>query len=71
MLLGILGGANLLISQGIEIRSNIAAVLGLASIIAVFLGGTCLAQILCFWPPYRNRVLVHEAGHVLTGDFLS
>ncbi|KAL0917201.1 hypothetical protein M5K25_012249 [Dendrobium thyrsiflorum] len=66
MLLGFLGGANLLISQGIDIRPNIAAVLGLAAIDAVFLGGTCLAQILCFWPPYRSRVLVHEAGHVLT-----
>ncbi|XP_020685124.1 uncharacterized protein LOC110101537 [Dendrobium catenatum] len=66
MLLGILGGANLLISQGVDLRPNIAAVLGLAAIDAVFLGGTCLAQILCFWPPYRSRVLVHEAGHVLT-----
>ncbi|XP_020581810.1 uncharacterized protein LOC110025592 isoform X2 [Phalaenopsis equestris] len=66
MLLAFLGGANLLISQGIDIRPNIAAVIGLAAMDAIFLGGTCFAQILCYWPPYRNRVLVHEAGHVLT-----
>ncbi|PKA64075.1 hypothetical protein AXF42_Ash005087 [Apostasia shenzhenica] len=66
LLLAFLGGSNLLISQGIDIRPNLAAALALAIIDAIFLGGTCLAQISCFWPPYRRRVLVHEAGHLLT-----
>ncbi|KAG2656279.1 hypothetical protein PVAP13_1KG071900 [Panicum virgatum] len=33
---------------------------------AIFLGGTCLAQISSFWPPFKRRILVHEAGHLLT-----
>lgn len=68
VLLSFLGGTSFLLSQGIEIRPNLAAILALAMGDAIFLGGSCLAQILCFWPPYRRRVLVHEAGHLLTGD---
>lgn len=59
------GGVNFLLSQGIDIRPNLAAVLGLAIIDSVFLGGCCVAQISCYWPPNRRRVLVHEAGHLL------
>ncbi|XP_058100141.1 uncharacterized protein LOC131244663 [Magnolia sinica] len=55
-----------LLSQGIDIRPNLAAILGLAMLDAIFLGGSCLAQISCLWPPYRRRILVHEAGHLLT-----
>lgn len=33
---------------------------------SIFLGGSCLAQISSYWPPYRRRILVHEAGHLLT-----
>ncbi|RVW68853.1 hypothetical protein CK203_061595 [Vitis vinifera] len=61
-----LGGVSLLLSRGIDIRPNLAAILGLAIIDAVFLGGSCLAQISSYWPPYRRRILVHEAGHLLT-----
>ncbi|XP_077221184.1 uncharacterized protein LOC143854931 [Tasmannia lanceolata] len=66
VLVGFLGGVSFLLSQGIDIRPNLAAILGLAWLDSIFLGGCCLAQILCFWPPYRRRVLVHEAGHLLT-----
>ncbi|WCJ37087.1 hypothetical protein M5689_018246 [Euphorbia peplus] len=60
-----LGGASFLLSQGIDIRPNLTAVLGLAFLDSIFLGGTCLAQISSYWPPYRRRILVHEAGHLL------
>ncbi|KAJ4810300.1 ATP-dependent zinc metalloprotease [Rhynchospora pubera] len=65
-LIAFLGGASFLVSQGIEIRPNLAAILALATADAIFLGGTCLAQISCFWPPYKRRILIHEAGHLLT-----
>ncbi|XP_010462483.1 PREDICTED: uncharacterized protein LOC104743061 isoform X2 [Camelina sativa] len=32
---------------------------------SVFLGGTCLVQISCYWPPHKRRIIVHEAGHLL------
>lgn len=60
-----LGGTSYLVNQGIDIRPNLAAVLGLAMIDAIFLGGSCLAQISSYWPPHRRRILVHEAGHLL------
>ncbi|KAJ6817535.1 uncharacterized protein M6B38_410710 [Iris pallida] len=58
-------GVSFLLSQGIDIRPNLATILALAMGDAIFLGGSCLAQMLCFWPPYKRRVLVHEAGHLL------
>ncbi|XP_078439193.1 ATP-dependent zinc metalloprotease [Wolffia australiana] len=64
-LIAFLAGASFLVYQGIDIRPNLAAVLALVGLDAVFLGGSCLAQIFCLWPPYRRRVLVHEAGHLL------
>ncbi|XP_027342858.1 uncharacterized protein LOC113855419 [Abrus precatorius] len=66
VLVAFLCGASFLLSQGIDIRPNLAAILGLAIADAIFLGGTCLAQISSYWPPYRRRILVHEAGHLLT-----
>ncbi|XP_058089273.1 uncharacterized protein LOC131236143 [Magnolia sinica] len=66
VLAAFLGGVSFLLSQGIDIRPNLAAILGLAMLDAIFLGGSCLAQISCLWPPYRRRILVHEAGHLLT-----
>ncbi|VAI56614.1 unnamed protein product [Triticum turgidum subsp. durum] len=60
------GGASFLLTQGVDVRPNLAAILALATADALFLGGTCAAQISCFWPPYKRRVLVHEAGHLLT-----
>jgi hypothetical protein len=62
-----LGGVSFLLTQGVDVRPNLAAILGLATADALFLGGTCAAQISCFWPPYKRRILVHEAGHLLTG----
>ncbi|XP_028801931.1 uncharacterized protein LOC114757110 isoform X2 [Neltuma alba] len=66
VLIAFFGGASFLISQGIDVRPNLAAILGLAFIDSIFLGGTCLAQISSYWPPYRRRILIHEAGHLLT-----
>ncbi|XP_031119203.1 uncharacterized protein LOC116022586 [Ipomoea triloba] len=65
VLIALLAGTSFLVNQGIDIRPNIAAVLGLTFLDATFLGGSCLAQISSFWPPYRRRILVHEAGHLL------
>ncbi|XP_043699459.1 uncharacterized protein LOC122650195 isoform X2 [Telopea speciosissima] len=65
-LVAFLGGVSFLLSQGVDIRPNLAAVLVLAMLDAVFLGGCCFAQISSYWPPYRRRILVHEAGHLLT-----
>lgn len=67
VLVAFLGGASFLVSQGIDIRPNLTAILGLAILDSIFLGGTCLAQISSYWPPTRRRILVHEAGHLLTG----
>ncbi|XP_028062740.1 uncharacterized protein LOC114266049 [Camellia sinensis] len=66
VLVTFLGGVSFLLNKGIDIRPNLAAVLGLALIDSIFLGGSCLAQISSYWPPYRRRILVHEAGHLLT-----
>ncbi|KAE9621503.1 hypothetical protein Lalb_Chr01g0015491 [Lupinus albus] len=66
VLVAFLGTVSFLISQGIDLRPNLAVILGLATIDSIFLGGTCLAQISSYWPPYRRRILIHEAGHLLT-----
>ncbi|KAE8124521.1 hypothetical protein FH972_019399 [Carpinus fangiana] len=65
VLLAFLGGVSFLISEGIDIRPNLAVILGLAFMDSIFLGGCCLAQISSYWPPNRRRILVHEAGHLL------
>lgn len=67
VLAAFLGAVSFLITQGIDLRPNLAVVLGLATADAIFLGGTCLAQISSYWPPFRRRILVHEAGHLVTG----
>lgn len=67
VLVSFLGGVSFLLNQGIDVRPNLAAILGLAIMDSIFLGGSCLAQISSYWPPYRRRILVHEAGHLLTG----
>lgn len=61
-----LGGISFLLSRGIDIRPNLVAILGLAFVDSIYLGGCCLAQISSCWPPYKRRILVHEAGHLLT-----
>ena len=70
MLLAFLGGASFLVSQGVDIRPNLAVILGLSFMDSIFLGGTCLAVISSYWPPSRRRILVHEAGHLLVGMYL-
>ncbi|XVF87936.1 hypothetical protein PTKIN_Ptkin19aG0008500 [Pterospermum kingtungense] len=65
VLVAFLGGVSYLLQQGIDIRPQLAIILGLAFTDSIFLGGTCLAQISSYWPPYRRRILVHEAGHLL------
>ncbi|KAK3010149.1 hypothetical protein RJ639_011806 [Escallonia herrerae] len=64
-LVALLAGISFLLNQGIDIRPNLAAILGLAMMDSIFLGGSCLAQISSYWPPYKRRILVHEAGHLL------
>ncbi|XP_065623452.1 uncharacterized protein LOC112018373 isoform X4 [Quercus suber] len=66
VLIAFLGGVSFLLSKGIDVRPNLAAILGLAFMDSVFLGGCCLAQISSYWPPNRRWILVHEAGHLLT-----
>ncbi|XP_027061837.1 uncharacterized protein [Coffea arabica] len=65
LLIALLAGVSFLLNQGIDIRPNLAAVLGLAMLDAILLGGSCLAQISSYWPLYKRRILVHEAGHLL------
>ncbi|KFK35531.1 hypothetical protein AALP_AA4G002700 [Arabis alpina] len=60
-----LGGVSYLLSQDIDLRPNLAVILGLAFMDSLLLGGTCLAQISCYWPPHKRRIIVHEAGHLL------
>ncbi|CAN6230465.1 unnamed protein product [Urochloa humidicola] len=66
VLIGFLGGVSFLLTQGIDLRPKLGAVLALAAADAIFLGGAGLAQISSLWPPYKRRILVHEAGHLLT-----
>ncbi|CAH9100498.1 unnamed protein product [Cuscuta epithymum] len=65
ILIALLAGISFMVNQGMDIRPNITAVLGLTVLDAKFLGGSCLAQVSSYWPPYRRRILVHEAGHLL------
>ncbi|KAL2245106.1 UNVERIFIED_CONTAM: hypothetical protein Sindi_2778800 [Sesamum indicum] len=65
VLIALLAGVSILLNQGIDVRPNLAAILGLSMLDAIFLGGSCLAQISSYWPPYKRRILVHEAGHLL------
>ncbi|XP_044504542.1 uncharacterized protein LOC123224865 isoform X1 [Mangifera indica] len=65
VLVAFLGGTSFLLSRGIDIRPNLAVILALAFMDSIFLGGVCLAQISSYWPPYKRRILVHEAGHLL------
>ncbi|XP_047945255.1 uncharacterized protein LOC125191870 isoform X1 [Salvia hispanica] len=65
VLIAVLAGTSILINQGIDIRPNLVAILALSMLDAILLGGACLAQISSYWPPYRRRILVHEAGHLL------
>lgn len=58
-----------LVNNGVDVRP-LALVLLVGGILdAVYLGGAAQAQVLSLWPGYRQRVLVHEAGHVLVGEW--
>ncbi|XP_010557268.1 PREDICTED: uncharacterized protein LOC104826324 [Tarenaya hassleriana] len=70
VLAAFLGGVSYLLSQGIDLRPNLAAILGLAFMDSILLGGTCLAQISSYWPPHKRRIIVHEAGHLLVAYLL-
>lgn len=70
VLAAFLAGVSFLLSHGIDIRPNLAVLLGLAFLDSIFLGGCCVAQISSYWPPFRRRILVHEAGHLLVGMVL-
>ncbi|XP_071703145.1 uncharacterized protein [Rutidosis leptorrhynchoides] len=64
-LVAFFAGFSYLVDHGIDLRPHLAVTLGLAMVDSVFLGGSCLAQITSYWPPYKRRILVHEAGHLL------
>ncbi|GLJ21504.1 hypothetical protein SUGI_0397520 [Cryptomeria japonica] len=65
-----LAGISFLVNNGIDIRPKLAIILGLGVFDAVYLGGSLLAQILSIWPPYKRRIIVHEAGHLLIAYLL-
>eukprot|EP00270_Netrium_digitus_P014454 TRINITY_DN490_c0_g1_i6.p1 TRINITY_DN490_c0_g1~~TRINITY_DN490_c0_g1_i6.p1 ORF type:complete len:419 (-),score=81.61 TRINITY_DN490_c0_g1_i6:308-1564(-) len=65
--LNVLGVFSALVNNGVEIRPLAVLLLGLAMADAVWLGGTGWGQLLSVWKPYRRRILVHEAGHILVG----
>lgn len=69
-LVAFFAGLSYLIDHGFDLRPQLAVILGLTMADSIFLGGTCLAQISSYWPPYRQRILVHEAGHLLVGESL-
>lgn len=69
-MLASLAGFSFLVNNGIDFRPKLAIILGLGLLDSVYLGGAGLAQVLNLWPPYRRRVLVHEAGHILTAYLL-
>ncbi|MFS7963878.1 hypothetical protein Hanom_Chr08g00743511 [Helianthus anomalus] len=68
VLVAFFAGLSYLVDHGVDLRPQLAAVLGLSMVDSIFLGGSCLAQISSYWPPYKRRILVHEAGHLLVGE---
>ncbi|KAI3825851.1 hypothetical protein L1987_07539 [Smallanthus sonchifolius] len=65
ILVAFFAGLSYLVDHGVDLRPQLAVILGLSMADSIFLGGTCLAQISSYWPPYKRRILVHEAGHLL------
>eukprot|EP00252_Welwitschia_mirabilis_P004352 TRINITY_DN14687_c0_g1_i1.p1 TRINITY_DN14687_c0_g1~~TRINITY_DN14687_c0_g1_i1.p1 ORF type:complete len:393 (+),score=67.15 TRINITY_DN14687_c0_g1_i1:85-1263(+) len=65
-----MAGISYLVNIGIDFRPKLAVMLGLTLLDSIFLGGSVLSQLLCTWPPYKRRVLVHEAGHILAAYLL-
>eukprot|EP00897_Mesotaenium_endlicherianum_P004044 jgi/Mesen1/3668/ME000202S02757 len=56
-----------LVNYGVDVRVVALALAAAGTADALLLGGTGVGQLLSLWPPYRRRVLVHEAGHVVAG----
>ncbi|KVH99220.1 uncharacterized protein LOC112514275 [Cynara cardunculus var. scolymus] len=65
VLVALFAGLSYMVDHGIDLRPHLAVILGVAMVDSIFLGGSCLAQISSYWPPYKRRILVHEAGHLL------
>ncbi|KAI3673940.1 hypothetical protein L6452_40071 [Arctium lappa] len=65
VLVALFAGLSFMVDHGIDLRPHLAVILGIAMVDSIFLGGSCLAQISSYWPPYKRRILVHEAGHLL------
>ncbi|CAM6039580.1 unnamed protein product [Sphagnum compactum] len=59
-----------LVNNSIDIRPFTFLIVALGLLDATYLGGTGQAQLFSLWPPYKRRVLVHEAGHVLVAYLL-
>lgn len=58
---------SLLVDLGVDLRPLAIVTLGMAMADSIYLGGAGGGQVLMtLWTPFRERVLVHEAGHVLT-----
>lgn len=55
----------------IDLRPIAAIIVGLGLLDSIYLGGTVQAQALSLWLPYKRRISVHEAGHVLVGELWS
>ena len=66
--LALFASFSLLLQLGVDLRPLAVALLALGILDAVQLGGAAASQLLmAVWQPYRERVLVHEAGHALVG----
>ncbi|GJP86433.1 hypothetical protein CLOP_g16456 [Closterium sp. NIES-67] len=60
-----------LVDVGVDLRPLAIISLGLAMGDAMYLGGRGAGQVLMLlWAPFRERVLVHEAGHVVAAYLL-
>jgi len=58
---------SILVNNNIDVRPLAIVIVILGLLDSIYLGGAGQAQVLSFWPGYRRRMLVHEAGHVLVG----
>eukprot|EP00271_Cylindrocystis_brebissonii_P015483 TRINITY_DN38391_c0_g1_i1.p1 TRINITY_DN38391_c0_g1~~TRINITY_DN38391_c0_g1_i1.p1 ORF type:complete len:650 (+),score=92.15 TRINITY_DN38391_c0_g1_i1:228-2177(+) len=69
--IALFAGISALVNNGVEVRPLLVVLAGLAIADATYLGGTGFVQLLSsVWKPYRRRILVHEAGHVLVAYLL-
>jgi len=59
-----------LVNNNIDVRPLAVVIVILGLLDSIYLGGAGQAQVLSFWPGYKRRMLVHEAGHVLVAYLL-